>query len=167
MAFEARASCDNLSKKSDPDLLFACLKILSDRIGAIEQQKLKTKPDNECPDRMVNAGSFCIDKKLRFPRGTNWLDNNDGCIRNGLRLCSTAEISGAVRLGLIETYKISQGNHWVWSDDAVLNQDKGEKVYDACHIELNTDEANYDLGEWNCQVPATQNHSAIGGICCK
>jgi len=120
-----------------------------------------------CPNGMVDAGSYCIDKELRYSKGTNWLDNNEGCIKEGFRLCSTAEVSGAARLGIIKTYEFSKGNYWVWSDDVVLNKTEGGGVFDACHVELNTDENKYVLGEWNCQTKADTNSSAIGGICCK
>ncbi len=165
--FGVYADCKKLTKKSDPELLFTCLEDLSGRIDKIEKSNKDVTENTNCPKGMINAGAYCIDHELRFPKGINWLDSNESCIKEGLRLCSAAEISGAARLGLIKTYKISEGNYWVWSDGVVLTKPEGGGVFDACHVELNTDENAYTLGEWNCQTKADHNSSAIGGICCK
>ena len=131
------------------------------RVDAVEERL-------NCPSGMKDAGTFCIDPEPTIERGTSWFDAGKLCLERGRRMCTVAEASSAVRAGLTKRFSYSsEGNHWVWVDDAVLTRSEGPNVTDACHVQLNFDEHPYQLGEWNCQISALSSNPNIGGVCCK
>ncbi len=116
---------------------------------------------------MVDLGATCIMREHNADTARNvksWTATNEYCVQKGLRLCHPAEVSAAVRLGLIRTYLWSEGDYWAWVDQTA--SDSNAAGFGGCHVNLNTNQPGFQPGDINCAIDAYATNGSIAGLCC-
>lgn len=123
---------------------------------------------------MVDMGAYCIMRahNADLARGAkNWLQTNEYCVSRGLRMCTFSEVSAAARLNRITTYSFTApgdggvtGDYWAWVDQTA--SDSNIAGFGGCHVQLNTNQPGYQVGDINCAVDGYLTSSVIVGLCC-
>lgn len=116
---------------------------------------------------MVDLGASCIMYEGNSDLARNaksWLSANEYCVGRGLRLCHPSEVSAAARLSKIRTYLWSEGDYWAWVDQTA--SDSNAAGFGGCHVNLNSNQPGFALGDINCAIDAYNINPSIEGLCC-